>query len=301
MHFRTIAQHAAANGEIDADEVLTLRRAAWPDGVIDAEEADAILTINDLVLNKSREWADFLIEALSEYLLRTDEPRGYVTPVKAAWLIAALDRDGQLDSMTELELIVRIIEKALGTPDTLKAYAQTQIERAVVFGSGPTRDGGALHAGSITESECKLLRRMIFASGGDGPGRVSTAEAEMLFRIKDATLGAINAPEWERLFVQGVGNAIQGWQAAKGLSLDRAAELEAFMDDSISRVGSFLGRMARFGGANAAHSARDIDAETRADAAVTGVEQQWLDRMIGADGEIDPAEQALLAFLSEER
>ena len=147
MHFRTIAQHAAAHGEIDAQEVLTLRRAAWPDGVIDAEEVDAILTINDLVLKKSPEWADFLIEAVSEYLLRTDEPRGYVTLAKATWLIAALDRDGQLDSMTELELIVRIIEKALGTPGTLKAYALKQIERAVVMGSGPTRDGGALQIG----------------------------------------------------------------------------------------------------------------------------------------------------------
>ena len=114
-------------------------------------------------------------------------------------------------------------------------------------------------------------------------------------------MGAINAPEWERLFVQGVGNAIQGWQAAKGLSLDRAAELETFMNDRTSRVGSFLGRMARFGGAKTATSARDIDAEPRADAAVTGAEQQWLYRMIGADSEIDPAERALLIFLSEER
>ena len=301
INFPEMAKQAAADGAISADEVLALRRAAWPDGVINAEEADAMLTINDRVSSKSPDWADFLIEAVSEYMLRVDEPHGYVTPAKAAWLIAALDRDGRLDSMTELELLARVIEKALGTPEDLKAYALKQIEQAVVFGSGPTRDGGALHAGSITESECRLLRRMIFASGGDGPGRVSTAEAEMLFRIKDATLGAINAPEWERLFVQGVANAIQGWQAAKGLSLDRAAELEAFMDDSTSRVSSFLGRMARFGGVKAAYSARDIDAETRADAAVTGAEQQWLDRMIGADGEIDPAEQALLAFLSEGR
>ena len=97
MHFRAIAQQAAANGEIDAEEVLQLRRAAWPDGVIDPEEADAILTINDLVLNKGPEWTDFLIEAVCEYMLRTDEPRGYVSPAKSAWLIAALDRDGQLD------------------------------------------------------------------------------------------------------------------------------------------------------------------------------------------------------------
>ncbi len=299
MHFRAIAQQAAANGEIDAEEVLQLRRAAWPDGVIDAAEADAILTINDLVSNKGPEWTDFLTEAVCEYMLRADEPRGYVSPAKAAWLIAALDRDGQLDSMTELELLVRIIEKALGTPEELKAYALKQIERAVVFGTGPTRDGGALHAGSITEAECKVLRRMIFASGGDGPARASQAEAEMLFRIKDATLGANNAPEWERLFVQGVGNYVQGWQAAQGLTLERAAQLETFMNDHTSRVGSFLARMARFDRPRAQAAERDVFAEARADQAVTRSEQDWLDTRIGADGEVDALERALLAFLAE--
>jgi hypothetical protein len=299
MHFRAIAQQAAANGEIDADEVLQLRRAAWPDGVIDAEEADAVLTINDLVVNKGPEWTDFLTEAVCEYMLRSDEPRGYVSPAKAAWLMAALDRDGQLDSMTELELLVRIIEKALGTPDELKSYGLRQIERAVVFGTGPTRDGGALHAGSITEAECKLLRRMIFASGGDGPARVSKAEAEMLFRIKDATLGAINAPEWERLFVQGVGNAVQGWQAAQGLTRERAAELETFMNDHTSRVGSFLARMARFERPRATSPQRDVAAQAQADGAITQPEQSWLDALVGADGEIDPLERALLTFLSD--
>jgi hypothetical protein len=32
---------------------------------------------------------------------------------------------------------------------------------------------------------------------------------------------------------------------------------------------------------------------------VTGSEQQWLDTRIGNDGQIDPLEQALLAFLAE--
>ena len=47
--------------------------------------------------------------------------------------------------------------------------------------------------------------------------------------------------------------------------------------------------------------ARDIVAEERADYAVTPVEKQWLDSRIEADGKLDPLEQALLAFLQEER
>jgi hypothetical protein len=57
----------------------------------------------------------------------------------------------------------------------------------------------------------------------------------------------------------------------------------------------------RGGGFGRRQPARDIVAEERADYAVTPVEKQWLDSRIEADGKLDPLEQALLAFLQEER
>ncbi|WP_421836378.1 hypothetical protein [Novosphingobium sp.] len=313
INFPELARQAAADGVITADEVLALRRAAWPDGRIDQTEAEAILAINDVVSAKSPEWVDFLVEAVGEYVLNGTEPRGYVADATADWLIARLDHDGRLDSAAELELLVRVLEKALGTPDHLKDYALAQIERAVLTGEGPTRDasilgGGTLSADSITEAECKLLRRVIFASGGDRPAAVSQREAEMLFRIKDATLGADNTPEWQRLFVQGVGNYLQGWTGGRAITRDRAAELEGFMNDRSSSFGSFFSRMSRVGAkdlrsaaqellANA--PARDFAGEAGAEAALTSPEQSWLDGRIGADGRTDPLEAALLAFLAE--
>lgn len=315
INFPELARQAAADGAIRADEVLALRRVAWPDGRIDADEAEAILAINDLVTEKSAEWTDFLVEAVGEYVLCGTEPKGYVADTTADWLIARLDHDGRLDSHAELELLVRVLEKALGTPDHLKAYALAQIERAVLTGEGPTRDastlgGGALSAGSITEAECRLLRRVIFASGGDRPAAVSAAEADMLFRLKDATLGQPNAAEWQRLFVQGVANHLQGWTGGRALSRDRAAELEGFMADTSSSLGRFFGRMTRVGATDLKTAARDVLAfgkapardyagEAGADAAVTSPEQAWLDGRIGADGRTDPLEEALLAFLAE--
>lgn len=311
INFPELARQAAADGMITADEVLALRRAAWPDGVINTEEADAILAINDLISEKSHDWSDFLVEAVCEYVVNGTQPKGYVAPETADWLMARLDHDGRLDSVAELELLVRVLEKALGTPDALKTYALAQIERAVVSGEGPTRDGGKLSACSITEAECKLLRRVIFASGGDGLAAVSQAEAEMLFRIKDATLGGANASDWQRLFVQGVANYLQGWNGARGITRERAAELETFMNDTSVSLGGFFGRMARtdrnaFGAAakellsGGAAPSRDIDGEARAAAAVTSSEQSWLDGRIAADSQTDPLEQALIAFLSED-
>lgn len=318
LHFQTpdfasLAEQAIVDGTITPDEVLALRRQAWPDGVIDAREADTILKINDHVTTPTREWTDFVVEAIGEYVVNGSEPRGYVSDEAADWLIARIDNDGRLDSVTELELLVRVIEKALGAPEHLRAYVLVQIERAVVFGTGPTRAGGNLEAGLITAEECALLRRVIFAAGGDGPARVSRNEAEMLFRVKDATLGGDNAPEWQRLFVQGVGNFLQGWQGSQGISRDRAAALDAFMNDRTSRVGQFLGRVVRTAptgflaavrdgsgfGRKGTAPARDITAEAQRDSAVDGTERAWLQARIDADGETDPLEQALLRFLAE--
>jgi len=252
INFPELARQAAADGVITAEEVLGLRRAAWPDGQIDQTEAEAILAINEVIAAKSPEWIDFLVEAVGEHVLNGTEPKGYVTDATADWLIARLDRDGRLDSAAELELLVHVLEKALGTPDRLKTYALEQIERAVLTGEGPTRDASTLgsdtlSAASITEAECRLLRRVIFASGGDRPAAVSQVEAEMLFRIKDATLEAPNAAEWQRLFVQGVGNYLQGWTGGHAISRDRAAQLEGFMNDTAGGLGGFFSRMSRVG------------------------------------------------------
>ncbi|MCW1382140.1 hypothetical protein OLX02_04840 [Novosphingobium sp. KCTC 2891] len=310
LHFRHLAEQAVADGIITAEEVLALRRVAWPDGLIVPDEAEAILVINSHVRDHTPEWTDFVVEAIGDFVVNGCAPRGYVDADTADWLIEKIDHDGRLDSMTELELVVRVLEKALNSPERLKTYALVQIERAVVFGTGPTRDGGTLAAGCISESECRLLRRVIFAAGGDGPARVSRAEAEMLFRIKDAALGADNAPEWERLFVQGVANYLQGWQGSQALSRERAGQLEAFMNDRATHVGRFFARMAQVNGTGFLSSVREVGfgrkgsgrnvvSEARADFDVTAPERLWLDARIDADGQFDPLERALLDFLAE--
>jgi hypothetical protein len=305
MHFRDIAEQAAADGAISADEILALRRAGWSDGTIHPEEAEAIFAINDRLTAPTAEWTDFFVEALSEFIVGGGDPRGYVTAAQADWLIARIDHDGRLESMTELELLTKLLDKATNTPDRLKAYALAQIERAVLTGQGPTRGGGSLEAGRISEAEVRLLRRMIFAQAGDRPAAVSRSEAEMLFRLKDATLGAPNAPGWKQLFVQGVGNYLSGFTSYAALSNERAAELEAFMNRPTDGIGGFFARMARsdvrkgFAGAFGRKPARDIDREAAAAHAVTGEERLWLQDKIDADDAVDEFEEALLAFLAE--
>lgn len=307
MHFDEFAAEAAADGVLSAEEILTLRGDAWRDGRIDPEEAEALFAANEQLAEPNPEWCDFFVEALSEFIVNTVEPHGYVDQEMADELISRIDHDGRVDTVAELELLVRVLEKATATPANLKAYALTQLETAVVSGEGPTRHG-ALALQGVNAIETALLRRAIFAAGSDRPAAVSQAEAEMLFRIKDAALHEPNAPEWQTLFVQGVANFLLGFGGDEPLPAERAAELENFMNDQGAGIGGFLGRMLKsdvedgfaslLGDGEPADT--DWDEEVAAAAQLTPEEADWLRDRLDADEELDDYEKALIAFIDEE-
>lgn len=309
-HFTELAQRAAADGQVTSQEVLALRRQGWGDGIIVREEAEALFALNNALDVRDEEWCDFFVEAIGEFVLNGTPPRLQCDDEEAGWLIAQVDHDGKLESMVELETIVRIIERAENVPERLKSYVLEQIEREVLTGVGPTRCGGELSANHITVAEALILRRVVFASGGHGPAAVTRFDAEMLFRLKDETLAEENAPEWDELFLDGVSNYLKGFALQNAqLDHDRAKELQAFIADSRPNVGRFMGQMARelpqarnhfgkvFGKRDTAPSYTE---QAIAGEAVTDHEQEWLDAMIGADGEVDELERRLLARIIEE-
>lgn len=307
FHFADIARQAASDRVISSEEILELRRAGWADGSIGHEEAHALFKAQDALAEPSTEWTDFFIEALRNYVLEGAEPRGYVSDDVARWLITQIENDGRICSMAELELLVQIVEKASNVPELLKTFILDVIEEEVMTGTGPTRCGGDLADSHVTSTEAQILRRVIFGQGGETPAGVSRSEAEMLFRIKDATTTMGNAPEFARLFVQGVGNYLMGFASGSAqISRERASELEGFIADNRPQVGRFMGRMANsapnaFGkvfGRKAAHPAREERVAQAAE--VTGDEQAWLNAQIAANGKVDDYDQALLDFLAEE-
>ena len=311
MHFRDLADRAAADGAITPEEILALRREGWGDGQINPDKAEAIFAINDAIAVQTSEWSDFFVEALGEFVVNQVEPKGYVSQPQADWLIGRIDNNGRTESLTELELLVRLFERALSVPQILRDYALAQIEQAVLTGEGPTRDGGSLEKGNVTQAEARLLRRILFSSASERPAGISRTEAELLYRIKDAALDADNAPEWKQLFVQGVGNYLAGFTSYEAISHERAAELENFMSDSRSSLGNFVGRMGKsslrdnFFEVIALMLSGEPDGPDRAaqiaDArSIDFNEQSWLEAKIDGNGQVDEYDQALLAFLEEE-
>ena len=311
--FRALAEQAQADGTITAEEILALRRDGWADGRIEPAEAEAVFVLNDHLAEPTPAWAEFFVEAIVQYLVSNGSPHGFITEDQADWLITRIDRDGRVDSLVELELLATLFDKAQAVPERLKAYAAAQIEQAVLTGDGPTRDGGALAPGRITPAECRLLKRYIYSFTSDAPGGVSRAEAEMLFRLKDATLGADNAPEWGDLFVKAVGNHLMAHNRFQQVSADRARELDSFMNDATPRLGAFFGRMARSDlgdnirlaaggvlGFGKKGVARDLAGEVAADQRITESEDAWLQGQVDANHQLDALDKALLRFIAQE-
>lgn len=308
-HFSEIATRAAADGQIAPEELMELRRYLWGDGIVSQAEAEAVFTANAALTDRTPAWCDFFVEAIGEFVLNGTPPRLHCSEAEAEWLIAQTERDGVVETMAELECMVRIIERAQNVPDRLKNYVLAQVERAVLTGTGPTRCGGELSATHISAAECRLIRRVIFASGGHGPAAVSRYDAEMLFRLKDATLADENAAEWDDLFIDGVLNFLKGFVLPNAqVSRERALELKAFVEDAKPDLRRFMGRVAREVPAARNHFGKvfgkrkdaspDYEALAAAGEAVTDFEQEWLEKMIDADGDVDELESRLLARLT---
>jgi uncharacterized protein with PIN domain len=309
--FIAVAQAAVADGRITAEELLSLRREGWGDGIITRAEAEALFAVNNALNERTPEWCDFFVEAIGEFVLNGTPPRLQCSLEEAEWLIGQIDHDGVVESMVELETMVRILERAENTPDRLKNYVLDVVEREVLTGTGPTRCGGALAATHISAAECRIIRRVIFASGGHGPAAVTRWDAELLFRLKDATLAEENAAEWDDLFIDGVANFLKGFVLPNAqVSHERKRELEAFVADSSVNVGRFMGRVAKEAPQVMNHFGRvfgkkqaggtDFEALAAAGEVVTDYESEWLEKMVAADGEVDELESRLIARLAAE-
>ena len=162
-----------------------------------------------------------------------------------------------------------------------------------------SRNGQMLDAGSITEGEVDLLRRILYAFGGDGHVAVTREEADILFDIDEAVEQADPNPAWTDLFVKAVANVIM---AASGYAVptrEEALRQEASLDhpEQKTSVLAFLLSMVQSNLSSVKDAYHDQTAEERALAhlehqrieiitneAITEVEASWLAGRLGRDG-----------------
>ena len=302
-----------ARGSIKDADVLKLRRSYYDDGHISAEEAEIIFALNDACPVQDPAWADCFVETITDYIVEQAKPEGYLTVENAAWLIQRISKDGRIESKTEMELLVSVLDRARWSPQSLVSFALEQVKDAVINGEGPLRSGKLLEPGVVTEGDVDLLRRIIYSYGGDGNVAVTRPEAEVLFDIDEATADAGNHPAWNDLFVKAIANCVMtasGYapppreQAlARDAWLDRRGDLSlgnvaAGMTTGFSSLFDGYGEQSVEERAIARLALQKVEIVTNE--AVTLAEATWLTQRIGRDGRLTPNERALLMFLKAE-
>ncbi len=297
-----------AKAHIDEDDVLMLRRSMYGDDhSISQYEADALFRLNDSC-EGAKAWSDFFVEAIVDFVVHQAEPTGYMSDKNAAWLIDRVSQSGVVKSATALEALVKAMEAATTVPDALEGFAMAQVKNAVLSGAGPLRSDETLEAGRIGRGEVELLRRVLYACGGDAGVAISRLEAETLFDINDAVTDAMKEPAWLDLFVKANANYLMAVRGHRALSRDEVLRREAWLDDTDAGVGQFFGKILA-GGLRGVLDAYDQDdagraatlsAEAATAEVVTEDEAGWLVDRIGKNGEINEPERALLMFVKAE-
>ena len=300
-----------SKNRVTAEDVTMLRREVFSDGVVTRGEAEALFALDATARDKCQEWPVFFVEAVTDYIVHQEKPSGYISEENAAWLIRAISRDGMVDSRTELELLIHGLEEAKSSPNRLSAYALEQVANAGVDGKGPLMSGGRLEPGRVSRAEVDLLRRILYAYGGDGNIAITQAEAEVLFRINEATANADNDPSWNELFVKAIANFLMCSTGYEAPTRAVALRQENFVERPDVDVGGFFGRMVSGGLAailEAYRSPGDVEAEwesrnratealARRAETIDAGEAKWLVERIGKDRPLNANERALLALI----
>ncbi|MFL9826839.1 hypothetical protein [Rhodoplanes sp. SY1] len=297
-------------GAITAADVLALRHRVFWKGVVTAADGEMVFLLNDrLGPTADPAFAPFFVEALVDYVVNQAEPHGYVSEANADWLIARIARSGRVDTASELELLVKVLEKAKSSPVRLVGFAIEQVEAGVLTGDGPVGRGHRLRPGVIDAAEVELLRRILYAFGGDGNIAITRREAELLFDINDATAEAENHPAWSDLFAKAITSFLMAGAGYRVPTRQEALRRAAWLDAPTPGVGAFMGRMLA-GSLEAVWDAVEhgtLDGESRpSDATFTfddpspaanDDDVRWAASRIGRRGVLHENEVALINFL----
>ena len=305
-----------ARGEITADDVLKLRHSVFWKGVVTPDDAEMVFALNDqLEKNADPSWEPFFVEALTDYIVFQAEPSGYISDENADWLIARISRSsGKVDGACEFELLVKALERAKLSPVKLVTFALEQVKWGVIGAECYIGASRSCEPGMVDRTETELVRRILFAYGGDGNIAVTRQEAGVLFDINDATSEIKNDPAWPDLFVKALANFLMSTLGYQVPTRQEALRREAWLDEPTAGVGAFMGQMLS-GSLNAMWEActhGTLDGEPRRGSGSSGLtigfeplataeDARWLADRIRRDHVLRADEMALINFLKDKQ
>ena len=294
-----LVQRLKASGKITADDVLAMRAEVYGATLIAPDEMEALVSLDAATTNRSPVWGEFYAEAMVDFVVRQEDPTGYIDEAKAAWVMRVLG--GALKCDGGLDALAKIIEAADGVPRELQSFALAKAKEAFCA------------KGRIEAADVATMRRLVFAGGGEGGLGVTREEADTLFDITHACRGAANDSAWTEFFAEAVGASLLGVSPFKTESRDDAARDEAWLNSS-SKLSDFMAGMGKAPDLQGAlreilEPAADAEDEWRAEndqfeaqsvaaLEITDSEARWLIGRL-SPGKLSQPERRLIEFLRE--
>jgi hypothetical protein len=289
-----------SSAQLSAENVAELRSNVFADGVMTRGEAQMLLDLDTACADQSSEWKAFVNEAVSDYIVDQERPSGYISLDNAVWLQKTLVTASPRTAAT---ILAHVLEKAKSAPEELSAFGLRTVAANVL-----ANDGKEPH---ISAEDVAMLRRILFAFGGEGGAGLTRQEVEVLFDLNDRTLEASNDPQWHELFTKAVASFILCVSGYEAPSREEALRQEKSLEDTSVNLGGFFARMVS-GGLSAIADAytkdgtlEDAFAEKNADyqsamasaEIVDEEEAKWVAERIGRDGVLHENERSLLKLL----
>jgi hypothetical protein len=213
----------AGDGRIGADDVLRLRRAIYQQGGINREKAAALFKLNRDHRSHDPAWAEFYVEALSDFFYWREGSDSSLTDDAERMLMEWIGPAAAIDDATEMRLLLHLMFRSNGSSEAFRAYVLDAVRHSVLHSSQALYGQADRRPGVIDAADVEVIRKLVYGLGGQSGMAISAAEADFLFELEHATAGAPNVPAWRDLFVK----AITMHLLFAGDSPDRIDEVEA--------------------------------------------------------------------------
>ena len=241
-----VLEKVKQSGCITSNVVEYLEETFFKESIVSEINVDLLLDLHHSIIFADTSWHTLLVNTLTDYVVYDMMPEGYVTVDNANWLIDNISYNGRIETISELEVVINVLEEATWSPETLIHFALGQIRNAVVNASGTLREGTTIGKGVLLDTEVQMMRRMLMAYGGEGNVPISRTEAEILIDINDSAEHVQNHVGWSELFVKAMANHVM---AGSDYQVPHRAEAlckEIWLHESLGIVG-FMQQMISYG------------------------------------------------------
>jgi hypothetical protein len=196
-HLTLPASLLAGRSSLDGESIRQLRRDVFPEGIRNERDIETLLALFKLHPDTCAGWRDYVVEAVTAFVIEICHPYGTVDETNARWLTGLVASNGALHSVIELEIILHVLEKARKAPDSLATLALDQLRLAVCEDRGAYRHKRTDPSAGVTLEDLSYIYRILRGSVARGHVLLPKEQQECLIRIDaESPPGRRHHPGW---------------------------------------------------------------------------------------------------------